>query len=299
MMELAEVEVIRSVISRDLVGKKLKTLTLTTGAVCAKHKSSKEFRALAEGRTVKTVHRLGRQLIITLDSGSALVVALGASNSVTRAANAKVVKPKHTHAIITPTTGSEWRIADPDDTLQMWVAEPLAAGTSADLPRLASFILGGDGLTLRRTYPSLASSAIDISVDQVGSDLFAATMKAADAPVAVALADERLYAGLGPISIDETLYSSALRPDRNSAGLSSIELRRLHRTLTEIVAESIKQGGASLEGGFRDPDGKLGSFQSQLQVTGRVGQPCAQCRFPLVREKVGGSAHVFCAKCQA
>jgi formamidopyrimidine-DNA glycosylase len=299
MMGLAEVEVVRGVMSRDMVGKKIKTLTLTTGGVCSRHKSSKEFRALAEGRSIKSVQRLGLKLILTLDNGSALIIALSPTTTCSRAASAKVAKPKHTKFVITPTAGSEWRITDADDSLQVWVAEPIAVGTTVELSRLASFIVGGDGLTVRRSFPSLAGEPIDISVDQVGSDLFAATMKATSAPVAAALRDPRLYGGLGTVAIDETLYAAALRPTRAANQLSSIELRRLHRTLTEIVAESIKQGGTSLEGGFSDPDGKLGNFQSQLQVVGRVGEPCGQCRATLVSEVVEAVAHTYCPKCQA
>src|SRR6202040_284359 len=79
MPELPEVETIRAVLSRELTGKKIKSVTVTNGKLTKRHKSVKEFRALLEGATVKSVGRLGKNLVIGLDSGNHLVVHLGMS----------------------------------------------------------------------------------------------------------------------------------------------------------------------------------------------------------------------------
>ena len=58
MPELPEVETVRTALAHDLVGKKVKLVTVNNGRLVRRHKSAKDFRALLEGRTIKDVERL-------------------------------------------------------------------------------------------------------------------------------------------------------------------------------------------------------------------------------------------------
>src|ERR1700686_4792614 len=64
MPELRGVETIRASLSRELTGKKLKLVSVTNGKLTKRHSSVKEFRALLEGHTIKSVGRLGKNLVI-------------------------------------------------------------------------------------------------------------------------------------------------------------------------------------------------------------------------------------------
>jgi len=77
MPELPEVETVRIVLARDLIGKKIKTVAVTNGRAVRRHKSAKDFRTLLEGHSIKSVQRLGKNLIVGLESGNHLVIHLG------------------------------------------------------------------------------------------------------------------------------------------------------------------------------------------------------------------------------
>jgi len=99
---------------------------------------------------------------------------------------------------------------------------------------------------------------------------------------------------------DESLYASGLRYDRPAESLSTIEIRRLHRSIAEILTEAIKYGGSTLDDEqFVNPDGKPGTFQQYHQVYNREGLPCYQCRTLIQRVVLRQRSTFFCEKCQS
>ena len=85
MPELAEVETVRVSLSRDLMGKKFKAVSVTNGRAVRRHKSAKDFRSLLEGHSVRSVARLGKNLVVGLDNDCHLVIHLGMSGQLLRA----------------------------------------------------------------------------------------------------------------------------------------------------------------------------------------------------------------------
>jgi formamidopyrimidine-DNA glycosylase len=297
--ELPEVETVRAVLARDVVGKKIKSVAVTNGRVVRRHKSAKEFRDRVEGRTIKAVGRLGKYLVITLDDGARLVVHLGMSGQLRRAKGVKDPKPKHTHVVFSFTQGGELRYVDPRTFGELFVSMPPLAGQSVEISKFARLSIGGEGLATRAAVPELAHLGIDFLEDQIGWDRFAAILRSRTTPIKAVLTDQDIIAGLGNIYADETLYDAGIRYDRPADSLSTIEIRRLHRAITEILADAIKHHGSTLDDEqFVDPDGRPGEYQQYHQVYNREGLPCGQCRSPIQRVTVRGRSTYFCEKCQ-
>jgi formamidopyrimidine-DNA glycosylase len=298
--ELPEVETVRAVLARELTGKKIKTVTVTNGKLTKRHKSVKDFRALLEGTTVKSVSRLGKNLVIGLDSGNHLVVHLGMSGQLLRARGTKDPKPKHTHVVIALNQGGELRYVDPRMFGELYVSVAPPEGVKVDVSPYAKLAVGGDGVALRSRVPELADLGIDPVEDVVGWDRFAAILRDRTTPLKALLTDQHVIAGIGNIYADEILFTAGLRYDRPAGSLSTIEVRRLHRSIGEVLAEAIKHGGSTLQDEqFVDPDGRPGNFQAQHDVYGREGEPCHRCRTPIEKLTVRGRATYFCPNCQA
>ena len=130
MPELPEVETLRQDLSREVVGRKIKAVSVANGRSVRRHPSAKHFRALLEGRTIKSVGRLGKYLLLILDSGDTLVVHLGMSGQLLRVKSAKDPKPKHTHVVITFTQGGELRYVDPRTFGELFVSTPRSRRTA-------------------------------------------------------------------------------------------------------------------------------------------------------------------------
>jgi formamidopyrimidine-DNA glycosylase len=299
MPELPEVEVVRTGLHREIVGKKIKSCAVDKGHMVRRHKTVKDFRALIEGRSVKSVHRLGRNLAIALDNGQCLIIDLGTTGYLLKAKNAKEVKAKHTHVVIAFSTGEELRYLDPHVEGELYVAGPLPEGQEVEISKFARLSVGGDGLELRKRVPALAHLGVDPFEDQIGWDRFAAILRSRQVGLREVLTNQNIMAGIGPIYCDEILFGANLSYDRAADTLSTIEIRRLHRTIPEILTDAIKAGGTSVDGiSFLALDGQPGSYQDDLQVYGRDGQPCPTCRTPIAKVLVNKQATYFCPRCQ-
>ncbi len=300
MPELPEVETVRASLARDLVGKKVKTAAVTNGRVVRRHKSAKEFSAALEGHTLKSVQRLGKNLVLALDNGSQLVIHLGMSGQLLRAKGPKDPKPKHTHVVLTFAPSGELRYVDPRTFGELYVSSPPPEGQEVEISKFARLAIGGDGMAIRRVVPELAHLGLDPLEDQIGWDRLAAVLRSRTTPLKVVLTDQDIICGIGNIYADEVLFAAGLRFDRASDSLSTIEIRRLHRSIIEILSEAIKHGGSTLDDEqFVDPDGKPGGYQAFHQVYNREGLPCFECRTPIVREVFRQRATFYCPKCQS
>lgn len=301
MPELPEVETVRASLSRDLVGKKFKSVSVTNGRVVRRHKTAKDFRAMLEGHSVRNVQRLGKNLVVGLDNGSHLVIHLGMSGQLLRAKGPKDLKPKHTHVVFAFTQGGELRYVDPRTFGELYVSKvPSDDDPPVELSKFARLSIGGDGTALRRAVPELAHLGLDPFEDQIGWDRFAAILRSRTTPLKAVLTDQEIIAGIGNIYADEILFSAGLRFDRSAETLSTIEIRRLHRAISEVLTDAIKHEGSTLDDEqFVDPDGKPGNYQQFHQVYNREGQACLQCRQLIRRETVRGRSTFYCQKCQA
>jgi formamidopyrimidine-DNA glycosylase len=300
MPEIPEIEATRLVVAKELVGKKVKGIALTNGKTAGRHKTAKDFRALVEGHSIKSVSRLGRTLIMSLDNGGAWVLDPGPLGLLLKSQGAKDVKPKHTAAVMSFSAGNDWWLIDPRGEAEMFASEKPSEGASVTMNKFVDKLaLSDDGKALRRAVPELASWGIDLTLDQIGWDRLGVILQVAKAPLKSVLSDSRYLCGLSSVVIDEALFVAGVRATRPSDEVSSIEVRRLHRALIEVLSEAIKFSGTTVEPeNWTDPNGTKGGYQEFLAVVGRVGAPCTQCRDRVIEEVTPEWTTALCPSCQ-
>jgi formamidopyrimidine-DNA glycosylase len=292
MPELPEVETLRQDLAKEVTGRRIKAVSVANGRSVRRHPSAKHFRALLEGRTIKGVSRLGKYLLLALDSGNTLVVHLGMSGQLLRVKSVKEPKPKHTHVVITFTQGGELRYVDPRTFGEMFVSVPKTTDGAA--PAASS----ADG-SARRQVHELSHLGFDPIEDMMSWDRFGILLRQHHAGLKGLMMDQQFVAGIGNLYSDEILFSAGLRYDRSSNSLSSTEIRRLYRAMVETLGDAIKHRGSTLaDEQYRDLFGEIGEYQGQHQVYDREHQPCPRCRNPVVRVKWGGRSTFFCEHCQ-
>jgi len=297
--ELPEVETLRQDLSKEVVAKKIKAVAVTNGRSVRRHPSAKQFRALLEGRTIKSVGRLGKYLLCTLDNKDTLVIHLGMSGQLLFVKSAKEPKPKHTHVVLSFTQGGELRYVDPRTFGEMFVSSPELAGQTANGSSLPAGTATGDGAALRRQVPELAHLGFDPIEDVMSWDRFGLLLRRRRSALKSLLMDQEFVSGIGNLYSDEILFSAGLRYDRQSDDLSATEVRRLYRAMVETLTEAIKHRGSTLvDEQYRDLFGEAGDFQGSHQVYDREGEPCRRCRNPIVRAKTGGRSTFYCEHCQ-
>ena len=277
MPELPEVETIRRDLEKEVVGKRIKTIEATGMRTIRRHTSKKQFAGKLEGAKITGITRKGKYLLLKLDTGDILVVHLGMSGQLLRAAP-KDAPIKHTHVVMSFTQGGQLRFVDPRTFGEMFVTTPEA---------------------LEDDVPELAELGFDPIEEPMSWTVFAERLLAKKTKLKPLLMDQKFIAGLGNIYSDEILFAAGLRFDRSSETLSTQEIRRLYRALVETLHDAIKHRGSSLaDEQYRDLFGEVGDFQSQHKVYGREGEACRRCRAPIARAKHAGRSTFYCEQCQ-
>jgi len=271
------VETIRRELERDIVGLRIKDVEVNDLRSIRRHGKKAPFVKLLDGAKVTHVHRRGKYLVLSLDTGSVLVIHLGMSGQLRRNAAKDAAEP-HTRVVLTFTQKGQLRFIDPRKFGEMFVVD--ADAVDDEVPELAH--LGFDPVEQAVSWTRFGQALVNRSVK-----------------LKPLLMDQKFIAGIGNIYADEILYGAGLRYDRLSDSLSTQEIRRLYRSLVETLHDAIKYRGSTLaDGQYVDLQGKPGEYQEHHQVYDREGQACRRCRSVIVRVKANSRSTFFCEQCQ-
>ncbi|HEV8613697.1 MAG TPA: bifunctional DNA-formamidopyrimidine glycosylase/DNA-(apurinic or apyrimidinic site) lyase [Gemmatimonadales bacterium] len=119
------------------------------------------------------------------------------------------------------------------------------------------------------------------------------------AAVKKVLMDQGALAGVGNIYAQEALFAAGIDPSKPARDVSRPAARRLHQQLVRILRAAIESEGTTVRD-YRTGTGKSGSFQFELLVYDREGEPCVRCGTPLAgTHAIDARITVFCHRCQA
>jgi formamidopyrimidine-DNA glycosylase len=277
MPELPEVEVVRRDLEREVVGKRVKGVEVDGMRSVRRHHNRKQFIARLEGKKITGVERRGKYLLARLEGGDVLVIHLGMSGQLLRAKTSRESRDKHTHVIITFTQGGQLRFVDPRTFGEMFVTEADALNKVSELNHLG----------------------LDPLENAMSWEQFGNLISQRHAKLKAMLMDQKFLAGIGNIYSDEILWGAGLRWDRMSDSLSSQEIRRLYRSMVEVLQDAVKYRGSSLaDEQYVDLFGKPGDYQHHHNVYARDGEYCRRCRHVIRRERFGGRSTFYCEACQ-
>jgi len=223
------------------------------------------------GRTVRSLRRRAKYLLIDTDDGSALV-HLGMSGSL------RIVEPdeppgRHDHYDILLDNGKALRFRDPRRFGSLlWADEP-------------------------ERHPLLANLGPEpLGPDFDGDYLW---QKARRRRVAVKLfiMNASVVVGVGNIYANESLFASGINPRRQAGRISRDRMDRLAASIRNILKRAIRAGGTTLRD-FYGGDGEPGYFRTRLDVYERDDLPCRRCGEPIRHAVLGQRSTYWCKHCQ-
>src|SRR5450432_1432200 len=110
-----------------------------------------------------------------------------------------------------------------------------------------------------------------------------------------ALADPRLFSGIGNAYSDEILHRARLSPVMLTRRIRGEEISRLYDATRATLAEWTSRLRA--EAGDDFPE-KVTAFHDEMAVHGRFGEPCRVCEAPVQRIRYASNETNYCARCQ-
>lgn len=270
MPELPEVEITKQAISKQLVGKKVLSVTPFTERLRLPLLDGLEENLC--GRTLLHLERRGKYLFFRFDTGT-IIMHLGMSGSIRIEASDAVIK-KHDHLEISVEGGSCLRLNDPRRFgLAVW-----APGDPLRHP------------LLKELGPEPLGEGFD------GEYLFRRS-RGRDLAVKKFIMDSRTVVGVGNIYASESLFRAGIHPGRSAGNISQARYHRLAEAIREVLSKAIQLGEKELErwGGRGEIPSR---FPLLLDVYGRGGEPCNHCEIPISHIRMDGRSTYFCGRCQ-
>ncbi len=274
MPELPEVETMRRgvlpivgscITSVTLPRCKLKPITLLPKIAA--------FRRRAVGREITAIDRLGKRVLVRLDSDDIIIF-----------------EPRMTGLVL---------LADPPNQAHL----RLQIALDGEHPQLLFWDRRGLG-SVRLFSPKqmneklgphlLGPDALAITVEQLR-----ARLGKSGRAVKVALLDQKALAGVGNLYAAEILFRAGVHPEAKCQRLSVAQWTRIHEAMNVVLQTAIKYEGSTLsDGTYRNALNEAGGYQAEHLVYDREGQSCVQCEAEIVRIVQAQRSTFFCRRCQ-
>jgi formamidopyrimidine-DNA glycosylase len=124
---------------------------------------------------------------------------------------------------------------------------------------------------------------------------FLAVLKKHNHTLKRALADPRLFSGIGNSYSDEILHRARLSPLTWTSRLSQDDARRLFEAIRDVLNEWIVRLRQETGDGFPE---NVTAFRPDMAVHGRFGKPCPVCGTAVRRIVYAENETDYCPRCQ-
>jgi formamidopyrimidine-DNA glycosylase len=291
MPELPEVETMRRGIS-GIVGSRINSVERV---VCRRRPIAiapriDRFRRRAIGRVICDVGRVGKRVVVQLDSDDAIVL-----------------EPRMTGLVL---------VADPPtpDHLRFrctLVGVPALAGPGqppkGGTPTGELLYWDRRGLGSVRLF-SPKEFAAAFGHDKLGPDALAMTgelfrdrLGASQRAVKVALLDQRAVAGIGNLYASEILHLAGIHPARRCSRITRAQWQAIADATRTVLEAAIRYEGSTLgDGTYRNALNQIGGYQNHHRVYDKAGQTCSLCGHgsQIVRIVQAQRSTFYCPACQ-
>lgn len=268
MPELPDIAIYVEQLERRIVGQTLEKLEIAKPFVL---RTFDPPVAEVVGTTVRGVRRMGKRIVLALDGERFIVIHLMIAGRLKWRAPAAKLPPR----------GSI--------LAKLVFANGVLVLTEAGTTRRASMHLvrGEDAL---RQFDRGGLEVLSATLEE-----FAARLRSENHTLKRALADPRLFSGIGNAYSDEILHRARLSPVMLTRRIGTAEIERLFGATKATLEEWTSRLRA--EAGESFPE-KVTAFREEMAVHGRFGQPCRVCEAPVQRIRYASNETNYCARCQ-
>ena len=223
------------------------------------------------GGVVQDVHRRGKYILLPLldeqSEAQTLILHLGMGGGLSVQPRTQPTHPlvRHTFSLDDERElrfqdgrkfGKIWLVPDPSEVLPPLSPEPLEGGLT---PQLLAHSLEGR-----------------------------------NAPIKALLLEQSIVAGMGNLYADESLFLAGISPLRSAAGLSSLEIGRLQRSIVDALTASVAIYDKARIEAWPDPPRALTGWT----IPRTEGAPCPRCDGPITATRVRSRGTYYCPSCQ-
>ncbi len=273
MPELPELEVVKEVLQRRVVGQMIQDVRVLPpgGPIVVRDLTHSDFAGTLSGSIIAAAHRRGKFLIFALNSRALKETSLYLVLNPKLTGRLQLAPPterRHakTHLVLTLSRGDELRYVDQKTMGQLYLTHTLT-----EVP----------------DYAGMGPEPLTISLEE-----FRDRLRRFRGEIKGILTRGEFVAGIGNAYADEILWAAQLHPYRKRTQLTPDEIERLYRAMQSTLREAIEQVRAEMGD---DIHLKPRDFMS---VHMKTGEACPRCGS--VISLVGANQRItnFCRTCQ-
>jgi len=235
-----------------------------------------QFRRRAVGRRVAAIGRVGKRVVVHLDSRDSIVL-----------------EPRMTGLVL---------VSDPPSREHLRFRCTLSGAGARELLYWDRRGLGSVRLISPEEYEiAFNSSKLGPDALQMTAEKFRDRLGRSQRAVKVALLDQKAVAGIGNLYASEILHLAEIHPAKRCDKLSRAQWAAVAAATQEVLTKAIRYEGSTLgDGTYRNALNKEGGYQNHHRVYDKAGTPCPRCGMgsEIVRIVQAQRATFFCAGCQ-
>jgi len=267
MPEIPELEAVKGVLQDRIVGGAIRAVSIYKPWVI-RSLTGEDIREALMNQTVRSLRRRGKYLIFRLDRHS---------------------------LVINPMLTGRFQLCAPGSPRRADTIFGLAFSSDTELRYLDDKSMGMVYLVRDEEYgpvPRFSDQGPDALDPDLSYTTFYNRLKKHHGEIKGILTNPRFITGIGNAYADEILFSAGIYPFRKRRSLAEEEIRRLHRSVQNVLREAIsivrERMGDAIHLKIRD----------FLKVHGKAGVACPRCGNRIASVKANQRETNFCRRCQ-
>lgn len=234
------------------------------------------LRRRAIGRTVRAVDRVGKRVVLRLDSADSIVL-----------------EPRMTGLVL---------VADPPTQEHLRFRCQLSGSATREFLYWDRRGLGNVRLFSPAEFDAaFGPDKLGPDALQMTAELFRAQLGGSQRAVKVALLDQRAVAGIGNLYASEILHVAAVHPAHRCDKITRPQWQRIADATRAVLETAIRYEGSTLgDGTYRNALNQAGSYQNHHRVYDKAGEVCPRCggNSKIVRTVQAQRSTFYCRSCQ-
>ncbi len=269
MPELPEVETVRRVLAKKIIGTKIvdvkvyydKTITI----------DKKKFIENLKNQKINDLKRRGKWLIFQLDDYYLISHLRMEGKYVFRKPNQALEKHQHVCFLL-------------DNDIDLRYEDSRKFGRMQ--------LIKKDAFNLVFFFQNLGPEPEQLELEYLKN-----TYQKRKIHIKTALLDQSIFVGVGNIYADEILFLSKINPKKKTNELTDSEIKKIITNTKKVLKKAINLGGTTIST-YMPEEGKKGMFQQELLVHNRANELCFTCQNKIIKAKVNNRGTYYCPKCQ-
>jgi len=286
MPELPEVEIVKRSLKNKVNHKKIKKIIISNRNL--RFKVEKNFENLLEGRSITSVSRFSKYIILTLDNHNYCLIHLGMSGTlhlIKYKKEERITNLSFYHSKNLPKKHNHIKIKFSNFTI-----------VYNDPRRFGFFKLLNSKKEVNKYFQRFGPEATS---SKFNFKYIKRKLINKKKNIKNLLLDQNFVSGIGNIYANEILFHSKICPFKEVKNLSNKEISELAKYSKLILNLSIKFGGSSIRD-FKNAKGISGLFQNNFKAYNRENKNCVRknCKGKIIKRFISNRSSFFCKFCQ-